>query len=129
MTRHSVVAGVVVDSERRVLMSERRKGVPYPEHWEFPGGKMYSNETPTQALVRELHEETGIRAADHAWLCRFEDEDIVLDVYVVLRWTGVAIGREGQKIWWRSLPDEEEGFKMTPATVHACNVLRERTCI
>ncbi|MBO1032055.1 (deoxy)nucleoside triphosphate pyrophosphohydrolase [Tessaracoccus sp. SD287] len=57
-----VVAGVVVDARGRVLAARRS----YPEslagRWEFPGGKAAPDETPQQALVRELDEELGIRA-------------------------------------------------------------------
>ena len=52
------VAGLVTDSQGRVLMvlSPRRD-------WEFPGGQVEEGETLTDALEREVLEETGIRVA------------------------------------------------------------------
>ena len=32
-----------------------------PSEWKFPGGKSEKDETPKQAAIRELEEETGIR--------------------------------------------------------------------
>lgn len=54
--RHIVaVAGLVTDSQGRALMirSPRRD-------WEFPGGQVEEGESLTEALVREVFEETGL---------------------------------------------------------------------
>ncbi|MDF3292802.1 NUDIX hydrolase [Streptomyces silvisoli] len=54
---HSVsVAGVIVDGQGRALLIQRRDN----GHWEPPGGVLEAGETITEALRREVLEETGI---------------------------------------------------------------------
>jgi 8-oxo-dGTP diphosphatase len=55
-----VVAAVLVEPERGVLLSQRRAGTHLAGAWEFPGGKVEPGEDPRAALVRELREELGI---------------------------------------------------------------------
>jgi 8-oxo-dGTP diphosphatase len=54
-----VVAAVICDSFRKksqVFATARGYG-DYKGQWEFPGGKIEANETPHQALIREIKEE------------------------------------------------------------------------
>jgi len=44
------------------LITRRRSETVYGGWWEFPGGKVEAGETPAQSVVRELYEETGVRA-------------------------------------------------------------------
>jgi 8-oxo-dGTP diphosphatase len=56
-----VVAGLMEDSDGRVLITQRRPQAFMPLKWEFPGGKVEQGETDEQALARELLEELGIQ--------------------------------------------------------------------
>lgn len=50
-----VVAAVIKDGER-IFATARGYG-DFKGGWEFPGGKIEPNETPQEALVREIREE------------------------------------------------------------------------
>lgn len=58
-TRHFTASAVVrsVDRRRVLLVEHRAEG-----KWVFPGGHVDPNEAPHEAAIREVREETGIRA-------------------------------------------------------------------
>ena len=41
----------------------------YKSHWEVPGGVVEANESPMQACMREIHEETGLMRQPTRLLC------------------------------------------------------------
>lgn len=57
----TVVAAALVAPDGRVLLQQRPPGRSMAGLWEFPGGKVEDGETPEAALVRELHEELGVK--------------------------------------------------------------------
>jgi len=57
--RVHIAVAVLLDGDR-CLVQERKAGAHLPQFWEFPGGKLRVGETPLQALIREVREETGI---------------------------------------------------------------------
>ncbi len=57
-----VALGAVRDEQSRVLVA-RRSDTSVPDaqgRWEFVGGKIQFGEDPEQALIREVHEESGL---------------------------------------------------------------------
>jgi putative (di)nucleoside polyphosphate hydrolase len=51
------VAIVLMNDQRRVFWAQRANS----DGWQFPQGGMRSDETPVEAMYRELQEETGLR--------------------------------------------------------------------
>lgn len=56
MKRIEVVAAVIRNEEGQIFATQRGYG-DFKDMWEFPGGKMEKDESPAQALVREIREE------------------------------------------------------------------------
>ena len=59
----ALVTATTPDGHRRIVMVERSDG----HGWAIPGGKVDPGETPVQAAVRELAEETGLSLPDAHW--------------------------------------------------------------
>lgn len=55
------VGGVLLDTDGRILLV-RRAHAPAQGLWSIPGGRVEQGEEPEAAVVRELREETGLRA-------------------------------------------------------------------
>jgi 8-oxo-dGTP diphosphatase len=115
-----VAACALVDTDGRVLLTERPAGKPMAGLWEFPGGKIETGERPEQTLIRELKEELGIVVqepclapltfASHA----YADFHLLMSLYVCRRWEGIAAAQEGQQLAWVR-PNRLRDFKMPPA--------------
>lgn len=75
---------------------------------EFPGGKIESDETPEQALIRELQEEVGITVTASSLFDKLEyqfpDRHITLWFFLVESWQGEPWGKEGQPGRWMAGP-------------------------
>lgn len=99
-----VVAGVLTDGAGRVLLAQRPAGKHLAGGWEFPGGKLEPGETRLESLTRELAEELGVTLQAARPLLRvrhaYPERDVDLDVWVVTRYRGEPIGREGQQLRW-----------------------------
>lgn len=50
------VFGAIFDEDRRILCVRRAYA---PHNWTLPGGRVEENESPIEALIREVAEETG----------------------------------------------------------------------
>jgi 8-oxo-dGTP diphosphatase len=115
-----VSAAALVDVDGRVLLARRPPGKPMAGLWEFPGGKVHDDETPEQALVRELKEELAIDVAESCLAPltfashRYPEFDLLMPLYVCRRWQGTAVPLEGQELAWVR-PPRLADYPMPPA--------------
>jgi 8-oxo-dGTP diphosphatase len=61
------VSGIVTDPDGRLLLLRPRYWSAAT--WGLPGGYLKSGETPAQALIREVHEETGLTVVEVREVC------------------------------------------------------------
>lgn len=102
--RQHVVVAVVSEQDKGYLLSQRHQKAHQGGLWEFPGGKVESDETVEQALVRELREELQITITKARPLIKipydYSDKKVLLDVWLVTEYKDNPIGAEGQNIIW-----------------------------
>jgi len=79
------IAAGVIQKGRKVLITRRKTEGLLGGLWEFPGGKVKSNETAETACVREIREEVNleVRAVEHVTRVRhaYSHFKIIMDVY------------------------------------------------
>jgi 8-oxo-dGTP diphosphatase len=104
-----VVAGVLYDAARRVLITQRPADKRHAGYWEFPGGKLQEHESESDGLARELREELDIEAQQQSPLLSlrhdYPDRSVLLAVWLVASYVGVPRGAEGQALRWVTLAE------------------------
>ncbi len=125
-----VSACALIDIDGRVLIAQRPKGRSMAGLWEFPGGKIEENETPEEALIRELKEELNI---DVSIAClapltfashRYQDFHLLMPLYACRQWKGTIHPAEGQEIAWVR-PVRLSDYEMPPADEPLRAMLRD----
>ena len=99
-----VVAAALCDARGQVLIAQR----PEPKHmagrWEFPGGKVAAHESEQDALLRELHEELGVRVREPVFCLRlshtYPDRTVELSFWIVREFAGEPRSLDGQQLKW-----------------------------
>jgi len=106
-----VVAGIVT-SDRGVLIGRRNDGKP---PWTFIAGEIEPGESPADAVIREVKEETGllVRAAEHEIGRRVHPKTGRTMIYLACYPTGkldVFVGDEDElaEVKWASLEEVQE---------------------
>jgi len=130
--RIHVVAGALFDSEGRVLIAQRPDGKHMAGGWEFPGGKLDTDEPPYDGLCRELREELGVTVLDAEPVIVYEhdygDRVVKLDLWRVTRFEGMPCSMEGQPLQWAYI-DKLKELGLLEADWPMIEALRTRALI
>lgn len=125
-----VVAGVIVNQQGKILLTQRPVGKSFAGLWEFPGGKMEENESPEQALVRELSEELALCVkADELTPLTFASHDygdfhLLMPIFLCKTFLGKVHPQEAQDFRWVD-PLNFDHLPMLPADEPILPIIRK----
>ncbi|MBR6899228.1 MAG: tRNA-dihydrouridine synthase [Bacteroidales bacterium] len=122
------VVAAVIRREGRIFATQRGYG-EWKDWWEFPGGKMEADETPEEALRREIREElsaeigvdrllctvewdyTAFHLTMHCYLCTLLGDSLHLNEHEAARWLS---------------PTELDSVRWLPADVQVIEQLKNK---
>jgi len=131
MKQIKVAAAVIcdnMDKKQKIFATQRGYG-KFQGQWEFPGGKIEKEETPVQALIREIKEEldTEIRVGDLVELIEYDYPDFHLTMYCF--WAAVVSGnlilKEHKAAKWLT-KETIDSVKWLPADVELIQKIKQR---
>ena len=102
----TVAAAALIDTEGKILITQRPEGKAMAGLWEFPGGKLEPGETPEYALCRELREELDIKTAEGCLYPltftshSYETFHLFMPLYVLRQWEGTPTLKEHAAMAW-----------------------------
>jgi 8-oxo-dGTP diphosphatase len=121
------VAVGVIKRGQNIYISKRSDALHQGGRWEFPGGKQEANETPAQALIRELKEEVGIDVTHVDDYMQIEhdygDKFVRLHIQIVHGFNGEPVNLEGQIGCWVNIAQLTE-FDFPEANVEIVSKLQ-----
>lgn len=97
------VVAAIIEKDNKIFATQRGYG-DFKDGWEFPGGKIESDETPKEALIREIKEEldTEIEVGElldvveydypefhltmHCFICKIKSGDLILKEHEAAKW-------------------------------------------
>lgn len=123
----NVVAAIIRDGNR-VFATQRGYG-DYKDGWEFPGGKIEQNETPQQALVREIREELDSDIEVENLLTTIEYDYPTFHLNMQCYWCQIVAGtpvlKEHEAARWLDL-DHLDSVAWLPADQTILQLIREQ---
>ena len=126
-----VVVGVIRNNSKKIFITKRMKNQFMSGYWELPGGKVENGEKHSSAIERELYEEIGIKIEKYSLFQTIQQQypgkTINLSVYVIEKYSGTPIGKQGQDYLWGSI-DKLEKYKLLPTMWKIFKRLSLPTC-
>ena len=98
------VVAAIIKKDNFYLIAQRNRNKYMGLKWEFPGGKVETNETFYEALSREIQEELNIQIIVHEKIAeeKYKDDqiNIILHYYLCSEKSGTTILNEHENIAW-----------------------------
>lgn len=126
-----VAACALIDTDGRILMSQRPVGKAHAGLWEFPGGKVEPGERPEETIVRELREELTVEPCLECLQpfsfssFAYDDFNLLMPLFLCRQWDGFVRPQEGQSVKW-VWPDEIPKMDLVPADIDLAREIRDR---
>lgn len=121
-----VVAAIIIDGNK-VFATQRGYG-EFKDGWEFPGGKIEQNETPEEAIVREIKEELNVEIEVLNLLDKVEYDypnfHLSMDCFVCKIKTGDLILKEHEAAKWLT-KDTLHSVEWLPADLELIDKIEE----
>ncbi|SFT54392.1 NUDIX hydrolase [Sedimentitalea nanhaiensis] len=110
MTFSGAKLALFLGSDLLVIRRDNRPDIPWPDHWDLPGGGREGDETPQACVLRETHEEVGLSVAakDLVWSTSYPRPHGIVwffAAHLPARTAGlIRFGSEGTG--WRLMPPQ-----------------------
>jgi 8-oxo-dGTP diphosphatase len=121
-----VVGAIIENNNNEIFCALRSPEMTLPNYWEFPGGKIEKNETPEEALAREIKEEfnceisVGKKVEDTTY--EYEKVIVRLETYLSIILKGEPTALEHAETRW--VPRNElMSLEFAPADIPAVEKL------
>ena len=128
MTKIKVSMGIILDSKGKILIAQRNLQKNFGGMWEFPGGKQEANESPEQALIRELKEELSIEVEVLRSFPPYDykDEKIKISFYPIQCKIvgGTIVNNEHEEVKFISI-DDINNFDFAPPDYKTVDLVKE----
>ena len=121
------VAAAVIIRDGKIFATERGYG-DYKDWWEFPGGKIEENESPRDAVSREIREELGVSigVGDRIYVIEYDYPDFHLhmEAFACTLSGGEIELREHENALWLDR-DSIDSVRWLPADEEMIGYLRD----
>ena len=120
-------AGILLlnsNNEVLLLLRDDKVDIPFPNMWDIPGGKVEDNETPIEAIRREMMEEMSIKDLGEIQLFKIITSENITDYIFWKRFdlnTSEIDLQEGQRVEYFNL----ERIRKTKLAFNYNKVLEE----
>ena len=122
------VAAAIICNENRILATQRGYG-EFKDRWEFPGGKIEINETPEEALRREVMEELDVKVRIEEPFCAVEYDyptfHLSMTCFICSLTEGKLTLKEHESAKWLST-EELDTVEWLPADMEILTMLKEK---